>query len=96
MKMKLEGIPGEPGKWLLGFDLVDNRGNVHSSHEYETSGDLESEIPLDSYSKGRQIQLVPKINKYHGQLTIDGRDFRGAIRDRAQEIGYPKDADPLY
>jgi hypothetical protein len=96
MKMKLEGIKGEEGKWLLGFDLVDDKGNVHSSHEYETSGDLESEIPLDVYSKNRPLHLVPKITKYRGHLTIDGRDFTDAIKERAREIGYPRHADPLW
>jgi hypothetical protein len=96
MKMKLEGIKGEKGNWVLAFDLLDNKGNVCSSHEYETSGNLESEISLDVYSGGLLLRLVPKIIRYTGYLTIDGQDYTRAIDDRAKEIGYPREPDPLH
>jgi hypothetical protein len=96
MKVKLEGGAKEGGLWFLNFDLVDDKGNIHSSHEYETSGGLETDMPLDVYSNGLPIRLVPKIKKYRGKLTLDGRYFTDAIDARAREIGYPITGDPLY
>jgi hypothetical protein len=58
---------------LVNFDLVDNTGRIYDSHQFETSGELESEIPLDVTIGSQSIRLIPKINRIDCQdFTIDG------------------------
>ena len=59
---------------FVDFDLVDNTGRIYDSHQYATSGELESEIPIDITIGSQSIRLIPKINRIDCQdFTIDGK-----------------------
>ena len=79
------------------FDLVDDKGNIYDSHELETSGELEIDIPADAHYGNVSIPLVPRVTKGSDRFTIDGKAYKVAIDDRASDIGYNRESlGPLY
>ena len=79
------------------FDLVDHQGNIYDSHEYETSEELEMDIPMEAKYGDVVIPLVPKVTKGSERFTINDRFYKHAIDERADEIGYNREKlGPLY
>lgn len=80
------------------FELIDKTGKVYGSHEFDTSGELECDIPLDIYLDDHEIRLVPKVTMPPScqEFTIDGGDYRNTIDTRAKDIGYDPKVGPLY
>lgn len=79
------------------FDLIDYQGNVYDSHEYETSEELEIDIPMEANYGNVSIPLVPKVTKGSERFTINDGLYKYAIDERADEIGYNREKlGPLY
>ena len=80
-------------KGKIEFQLVDQYDDVYSAQEYQTSANLEFDLPEEANDRqGRTIKLVLKLVKRpQGYLRIDGKDYQQAIKDRATAINYEKD-----